>query len=97
MARQAPRRRKQCPRCAKTKAISKFYTNSKSKDGLQVWCKDCQKAYSRKNHKPQRKTRTSSPGARDLKAAVQVATALRRFGEETRARVLHLAKVLLDE
>lgn len=34
---------KQCYRCKQEKTIDNFYRNNSSKDGLQSYCKDCQK------------------------------------------------------
>jgi hypothetical protein len=38
---------KKCSRCKTDKPISEFRKNSRSKDGLSVWCKDCEKEYDR--------------------------------------------------
>lgn len=34
---------KRCPKCGETKPITEFSKNSKTKDGLQPWCKHCKK------------------------------------------------------
>lgn len=34
---------KKCPKCGRELQIDEFYTNKSSADGLQSWCKDCQK------------------------------------------------------
>lgn len=34
---------KRCPRCGHTKRRSEFYVLRRAVDGLQVWCKECQK------------------------------------------------------
>ena len=36
---------KTCPSCGETKAVSEFCKNKRRKDGLQVWCKTCERAY----------------------------------------------------
>lgn len=41
--------KKTCPRCSIPKESSEFYRCSSSKDGLQVWCKQCQLTYADKN------------------------------------------------
>lgn len=41
---------KQCKRCSKTKDTSKFCKRSGAKDGLQPWCKKCQREY-RENYR----------------------------------------------
>ncbi len=42
---------KQCTKCKKWKDESKFHKNSKNKDGLKYWCKDCGRAYKRECYK----------------------------------------------
>jgi 5-methylcytosine-specific restriction endonuclease McrA len=37
---------KQCGRCGKKKSLSEFFKYKSRKDGLQTWCKKCQKEYS---------------------------------------------------
>lgn len=32
---------KRCSKCGQTRPASKFYRNTKSKDGLHGWCKEC--------------------------------------------------------
>lgn len=39
---------KQCPCCKELKEDSEFYKNSRTKDGLQYWCKLCNKVYKNK-------------------------------------------------
>jgi hypothetical protein len=46
---------KQCTKCKKWKNESKFGKNSKSKDGLRYWCKDCVRAYMREGYKKEGK------------------------------------------
>ena len=46
---------KQCTKCRKQKHESKFHKNSKNKDGLKYWCKDCGRAYTRKRYKKEGK------------------------------------------
>ena len=36
---------KVCSRCGKTKPLSEFNKDSSAKDGLQHWCRQCQKEY----------------------------------------------------
>lgn len=44
---------KKCSKCNQLKPISEFHKNASAKDGLQVYCKDCQCVMSRKqNSKP---------------------------------------------
>jgi len=38
----APRKRKKCLKCHKRKDYSAFYGHPRTKDNLQVWCKECQ-------------------------------------------------------
>lgn len=40
---------KKCPRCGFIKSAYEFSKSSKSKDGLQPWCKACYKAYYKEN------------------------------------------------
>jgi len=42
------RNEKWCPKCNHTKCLSEFYKCSKSKDGLQYWCKSHSKKYGEK-------------------------------------------------
>ena len=35
---------KKCHKCGRELPISEFYTSKSSADGLQSWCKDCQKS-----------------------------------------------------
>ena len=42
---------KLCSKCKKQKDESEFYTNSRSIDGLNCWCKDCMGAYTRERYK----------------------------------------------
>lgn len=35
---------KRCSRCGRVLPVSSFSRSSKNKDGLQCWCKDCQRA-----------------------------------------------------
>ena len=42
---------KRCARCAKTFPFGAFHRQSSSKDGLQAWCKKCQRAYDQANRK----------------------------------------------
>jgi hypothetical protein len=34
---------KRCPKCGETKSVNEFYKHSRSTDGLQSYCKECQK------------------------------------------------------
>ena len=36
---------KYCSKCKKTLPLSEFHKTRRNKDGLQIWCKSCQKAY----------------------------------------------------
>lgn len=36
---------KTCTKCNESKTVDKFYKDSRAKDGLQTWCKECRKAY----------------------------------------------------
>lgn len=36
---------KRCPRCGQEKPLSKFYNNTKSKDGRSSYCKECHTSY----------------------------------------------------
>lgn len=38
---------KKCSRCNTEKPLTEFRKNARSKDGLSVWCKDCEKQYDR--------------------------------------------------
>ena len=40
---------KRCPRCGQTKGLESFHRNLGTKDGYQVWCKECQKAWMKAN------------------------------------------------
>ena len=42
---------KRCSKCKKWKDKSKFGKDSKNKDGLRYWCKDCVRAYMRERYK----------------------------------------------
>ena len=39
---------KTCPRCNVTKPLTEWHKSSKTKDGLQAWCKSCRKEYNKK-------------------------------------------------
>lgn len=43
---------KMCTKCGVFKEISEFHKNSKSQDGLKLWCKACVKEYDKKENKP---------------------------------------------
>lgn len=36
---------KRCARCAETLPLEEFYRQASAKDGLQAWCKPCQRTY----------------------------------------------------
>lgn len=40
-----PKNHKLCPKCNKVKSLDDFHKRSKSKDGLQPYCKECQNLY----------------------------------------------------
>jgi len=42
--------KKKCPKCAKYKIKSDFHKNSRLKDGLACWCKDCVRINSDKHY-----------------------------------------------
>ena len=42
---------KKCTKCLKTKSAIEFHKNSKSKDGLHTYCKQCNNERASKNHK----------------------------------------------
>ncbi len=44
-------KQKRCSKCKKWKDESKFGKDSKNKDGLRYWCKDCVRAYIRERYK----------------------------------------------
>jgi len=39
-----------CPKCKETQPVSEFYRNAVAKDGLQVWCKSCQRVAVKRCH-----------------------------------------------
>ena len=41
---------KYCPRCKTSKSISDWEKNKRTKDGLQVWCKQCRKENTKENY-----------------------------------------------
>jgi len=45
------RKIKRCTKCKNWKIDSEFRKDSKTKDGLRYWCKDCERAYTRKRYK----------------------------------------------
>lgn len=45
---------KKCGRCDRMLAEPDFYRRTASRDGLQTWCKVCQKAYMRTYERPER-------------------------------------------
>ena len=46
---------KLCTRCKNSKPVSEFAKSSRTKDGLQAWCKDCMKSY-----KPKKKLESTT-------------------------------------
>ncbi len=48
-------KQKRCSKCKKWKDESKFGKDSKNKDGLRYWCKDCVRAYIRERYKKEGK------------------------------------------
>lgn len=42
---------KRCSRCGRVLPVSSFSRSSKNKDGLQCWCKDCQRACHRSSYR----------------------------------------------
>ena len=46
---------KKCSNCGEFKASTNFYENARSKDGLHVWCKDCQREYNAEYRKRSKK------------------------------------------
>ncbi len=48
-------KQKRCPKCKKWKDESKFGKNRTRTDGLRYWCKDCERAYTRKRYKKEGK------------------------------------------
>lgn len=36
---------KTCTKCNESKTVDKFYKDSRAKDGLQTWCRECRKDY----------------------------------------------------
>ena len=48
-------KQKHCNKCRKWKNESKFGRDTKNKDGLRYWCKDCVRAYMRDRYKKQGK------------------------------------------
>lgn len=42
---------KQCSRCKETKSISNFPSNKSRKDGLSVYCRECQRQYTASHYK----------------------------------------------
>jgi len=46
---------KLCSRCKKWKYYSEFYKNSRAKDGLTVWCKECERKRAESKQKSERK------------------------------------------
>ncbi len=47
---------KQCGKCKKQKDESEFNKNSNSKDGMQYWCKKCEREYKRRHYRKNRGT-----------------------------------------
>lgn len=41
---------KRCPKCGRELPLSEFYLNRATRDGLQTWCKECQKKRVRSNY-----------------------------------------------
>ncbi len=64
---------KTCYRCKRIKARTKFYINKKSRDGLQTYCKKCQKTVTRegKLRKKEKLAREALKKAREQVAQVQ--------------------------
>lgn len=52
---------RQCPRCGKMLPLTSFYPNKTRKDGLQVWCKDCQLEYTRQQNKKRQQVKQEKP------------------------------------
>lgn len=45
---------KQCTNCKKKKSVKEFFKRASSPDGLNLWCRDCDREY-RQNRKAQEK------------------------------------------
>lgn len=52
---------KHCTRCKKTLETSQFNKCSRASDGLQYWCKSCQKNFDRSHAKKRRKFTLKTP------------------------------------
>ena len=51
--------KKKCPKCEKELPVPLFYKDSKRKDGLQLWCKDCGLKSKKKRYYEGRKEQVS--------------------------------------
>jgi hypothetical protein len=53
---QSPIETKFCTKCGRALPLSNFCRSARNKDGLQSWCKDCQKETNRKRNESLQKT-----------------------------------------
>lgn len=52
---------KTCKTCGEEKSISEFYKNSSNPDGLDLHCKECKKAYNRRQYRLRQESQIASP------------------------------------
>lgn len=55
-------RQKTCTSCGLTKPADAFYRNSRTRDGLTSWCRECTKEQARHRRTVRRATRVNIPG-----------------------------------
>jgi hypothetical protein len=77
---------KYCPKCETTKSTDDFGPRSRSKDGLQSWCKECFVEYNRRRYADNRDTELARSKRYQAANREKVAACNRRYRVKNRER-----------